>query len=179
MKYRTQVEKWIVESISNQYDYDDPVYPGELLYTAYDFEIRILNVLKDLSDDDLVDMFYQHSCGYTFRELEEDIEHEFMQENITCIITRADRIRLDEVDKNKSSMKNFKTVMDLYERALMTPEQIDAANPSEVCEAEWVIERVLEVLHDKVVSCDTCIYECNWNVPPCDRCLDFSEWEQS
>lgn len=118
VKYRTRIEKWIVESISNQYDYDGPAYPGKLLDTVYDFEDRITRVLADLSDDELVDMFYQHSCGYTFEELEEDIEYEFMQEYITCIITRADRIRLEGVDKNKSTMKNFKTVMDLYDRSL-------------------------------------------------------------
>lgn len=154
MKYRTQVEKWVVESISNQYDYDDPEYPGEILDALHDFEGRMMYILKDLSDDDLVDMFYQHSCGYTFEELEEDIEHEFMQEYITCVITRADRIRLNEVDKHKSSMKNFKTVMDLYERAMMTPAQIDAANPAEVFEAEHVIELALEVLHDKIPKRD-------------------------
>lgn len=154
MKYRTQVEKWMVETISNQYDYDDPEYPGEPLDALYDFEIKIMCTLKDLSDDELVDMFYQHSCGYTFEELEEDIEYEFMQENVTCVITRADRIRLDEVDKHKSSIKNFKTVMDLYERASMPPEWIDAANTSEVFEAEHVIELALEVLHDKIPKRD-------------------------
>jgi hypothetical protein len=178
MKYRTRVENWIVESISNQYDHDDPGYPGELLDSMYDFEDRIMCVLTDLSDDDLVDIFYQHSCGYTFEELEEDIEYEFMHEYITCIITRADRIRLEGVDKNKSTMKNFKTVIDLYERSLMTASHIDAANPSEMSDAEWVIDRVLEVLHDKVVSCDTCIHKYNLEVPPCDGCLDYSGWER-
>jgi hypothetical protein len=179
MKYRTQVELWVVESISNQCDYDDPEYPGELLDALYDFEVRIMCVLKGLSDDELVDMFYQHSCGYTFEELEEDIEYAFMQENVTCIITRADRIRLAEVDKYKSSIKNFKTVMDLYERACMTPAQIDAANSSEVFEAEHVIELALEVLRDKVVSCDTCKYMPEiYDTEPCDGCLDFSEWDK-
>ena len=150
MKYRTQVEKWIVESISNEHDYDDPMHHGELLDAIYDLEVKIMCVLKDLSDDDLVDMFYQHSCGYTFEELEEDIEYELMQENVTCVITRADRIRLSEVDKHKSLTKNFKTVMNLYERASMTPAQIEAANPPEVFEAEHVIELALEVLHDTI-----------------------------
>jgi hypothetical protein len=176
MKYRTQIEKWIVETISNQHDYYDPEHPGEPLDALYDFEVRIMCVLKGLSDDELVDMFYQHSCGYTFKELEEDIEYAFMQENVTCIITRADRIRLDEVDKYKSSIKNFKTVMDLYERACMTPAQIDAANTSEVFEAEHVIELALEVLRNGVVACNTCRFIGDTN--PCDKCYDFSEWEQ-
>lgn len=94
------------------------------------------------------------------------------------VITRRDRSRLGNVDITKSLTENFTTVIDLYERTLMTPAQIDAANSSEVFEAEHVIELALEVLHDKVVSCDTCRYECDWNAAPCDGCIDFSEWEK-
>ena len=43
-------------------------------------------------------------------------------------------------------------LMDVYERSLMTPAQIDAASPSEVVEAEHVIERALEVLHGKKIE---------------------------
>lgn len=38
-------------------------------------------------------------------------------------------------------------LMDVYGRSLMTPAQIDAADSSEVYEAEWVIKRALGVLH--------------------------------
>jgi len=40
-------------------------------------------------------------------------------------------------------------LMDVYERSLMTPAQIDAASPSESGDAEWVIERALGVLHGR------------------------------
>lgn len=63
------------------------------------------------------------------------------------VITKADRIRLDNVNKRRSLTENIATLIDLYERSLMTPAQIDAASPSEVFEAEWVIERALNVLH--------------------------------
>lgn len=43
-------------------------------------------------------------------------------------------------------------LMDVYERSLMTPAQIDAASPSEVAEAEWVILRALGVLHDNKIE---------------------------
>lgn len=99
-------------------------------------------------------------------------------ETTTCVITRHDRIRLGDVDITKSLTENFSTVIDLYERAMMSPRQIDEKNPSEVFEAEHVIELALEVLHDKVVSCDTCRYECDWDVAPCNGCIDFSEWEK-
>lgn len=95
----------------------------------------------------------------------------------TVVITRRDRSRLGNVDITKSLTENFTTIMDVYERTLLSPAQIDEANPSECGDAEWIIERALEVLHDKVVSCDTCIYPCDWNVAPCDGCLDFSEWD--
>lgn len=101
------------------------------------------------------------------------------EETTTCIITKRDRKRLGNVDKRRSITENMALIIDLYERTLMSAAQIDAANPSEVYEAEHVIELVLEVLHDKVVSCDTCRHECNWNTVPCDGCFDFSEWEQS
>jgi hypothetical protein len=99
------------------------------------------------------------------------------EETTTCIITKRDRIRLGNVDEHKSLTENFSAVIDLYERSLMTPAQIDAANSSEVFEAEHVIELALEVLHDKVVSCDTCKYSEDYTTEPCDGCLDFSEWE--
>jgi len=154
MKYRTQIEERIVELISNGFDYSDPEYPNETLRSLTEFERKISHVLQDFTDDELVDMFYQHSCGYTVKELEEDIEYEMMQEKVTCVVTRADRIRLDGVDKHKSSIKNFTTVMDLYERSLMTPAQIESANSPEVFEAEHVIKLALEVLHDKIPKGD-------------------------
>jgi hypothetical protein len=102
-----------------------------------------------------------------------------MTETIACVITKRDRTRLGNVDNNKSLTENFTTVIDLYERALMTPAQIDAANPSEVFEAEHVIELAFEVLHDRVISCDTCRHECDYGNLSCDGCIDFSEWEHS
>lgn len=48
---------------------------------------------------------------------------------------------------NESHGVVLNRVMDVYERSLMTPAQIDQASPSEVSEAEWVIERALNVLH--------------------------------
>ena len=71
-------------------------------------------------------------------------------ETTTCVITQHDRIRLGDVDRRKSLTENFTTVIDVYEKSLMTPAQIDAANSSEVFEAEHVIELALEVLHDKI-----------------------------
>jgi hypothetical protein len=38
-------------------------------------------------------------------------------------------------------------IIEVYKRSLMTPTQIDAASPSEMPNAEWVIERALNVLH--------------------------------
>lgn len=100
------------------------------------------------------------------------------EETTTCIITKRDRIRLGNVDEHKSLTENFSAVIDLYERSLMTPAQIDAANSSEVFEAEHVIKLALEVLHDKVVSCDTCKYMPEiYDTEPCDGWFDFSEWE--
>lgn len=64
-----------------------------------------------------------------------------------AVITKADIIRLGNVNKRRSLTENIATLIDLYERSLMTPAQIDAASPSEVFEAEWVIERALNVLH--------------------------------
>lgn len=100
------------------------------------------------------------------------------EETTTVVITRRDRTRLGEVNKRRSLTENMTSVIDVYEKSLMTPAQIDAANSSEVFEAEHVIELALEVLHNKVVSCDTCRYECDWNTAPCDGCIDFSEWEK-
>lgn len=100
------------------------------------------------------------------------------EETTTVVITKRDRIRLGNIDRRKSLTENFTTVIDLYERTLMSPAQIDKANPSECGDAEWIIERALEVFHDRVVSCDTCRYECDWNTAPCDGCIDFSEWEK-
>jgi hypothetical protein len=103
-----------------------------------------------------------------------------MTETIACVITKRDRTRLGNVDNTKSLAENLTTVIDLYERALMTPAQIDAANPSEVFEAEHVIELTLEVLRDRVISCYTCKYLHEiYDTEPCDGCIDFSEWEQS
>ena len=102
------------------------------------------------------------------------------KETTTYVITKRDRTRLGNVDNTKSLTENLTTVIDLYERALMTPSQIDAANPSEVFEAEHVIELAFEVLRDKVVSCDTCKYLHKiYDTEPCDGCIDFSEWERS
>jgi hypothetical protein len=38
-------------------------------------------------------------------------------------------------------------IIEVYKRTLMTPVQIDEASPSESADAEWVIERALNVLH--------------------------------
>ena len=38
-------------------------------------------------------------------------------------------------------------IIEVYKRTLMTPAQIDEASPSECADAEWVIERALNVLH--------------------------------
>ena len=150
MKHRQRVEEWITEIIGIQYDYADPNYPDEISYATEDFEHKIASILKDVSDNELIDMFCQHSNGYPFEELMTDIEYEAMHEMTTCVVTRADRIRLSDVDTHCSMTENLCTVLDLYERSLMTPAQIDAASPSEVFEAEHVIERALEVLHDTV-----------------------------
>lgn len=72
------------------------------------------------------------------------------EETTTCIITRADRIRLGDVDQDKSLADNFKTVIDVYQRAQLTPEAIDELNPSEMGGAEHVITRALEVLNNTI-----------------------------
>lgn len=65
----------------------------------------------------------------------------------TVVITEADQVRLGNVNKHRSLAENVFVLLGVYERSLMTPAQIDAASPSEVFEAEWVIERALNVLH--------------------------------
>jgi hypothetical protein len=45
-------------------------------------------------------------------------------------------------------------VIEVYKRTLMTPAQIDAASPSESPDAEWVIERALNVLHGIEMEAD-------------------------
>ena len=71
------------------------------------------------------------------------------EETTTIVITKRDRNRVGEVDRRKSLTENVTTVIDLYERSLMSPAQIDAMSPSETSNAEWVIERALMVLHGK------------------------------
>ena len=71
------------------------------------------------------------------------------KETTTCIITKEDRTRLENVNNKRSLTENVTTVIDLYERSLMSPAQIDAMSPSETSNAEWVIERALMVLHGK------------------------------
>lgn len=97
---------------------------------------------ESLSSDDPVNTFNMEGFGGAVYIPQE--------ETTTCVITKHDRIRLGNVDGHKSLTENFTTVIDLYERACMTPAQIDAANPAEVFEAEHVIELALEVLHDKI-----------------------------
>lgn len=41
-------------------------------------------------------------------------------------------------------------IVEVYKRTLLTPAQIVSANDPEVYEAEHVIERALEVIHDKI-----------------------------
>lgn len=72
------------------------------------------------------------------------------EETTTCIITRADRIRLGDVDQDKSLADNFKTVIDVYQRAQLTPEAIDELNPSEMGGAEHVITLALEVINGTI-----------------------------
>jgi len=99
-------------------------------------------------------MFHTYSDGCLFDELEASIEWQMTQEKTTTTITRADRMRLMDVDKNEPTWDNINRVLNVYERACMTPAMIDELNPSEVFEAEHVIERALEVLHGRIPDKD-------------------------
>ena len=146
-KYRNQIEQWIATSITDEHIC---THPDQL----YAFDDKVMAVLGDMSETELTDMYLQHACGYSLEELESDIEYDLAHEVTTCAITRGDRIRLGNINKQCSLTTNITTVLDLYDRSLMSPAQIDAANISEVSEAEHVIELALEVLHDNVPEGD-------------------------
>lgn len=74
------------------------------------------------------------------------ISHLIKEYEILIDTERVDRMRTFGTDEEEYDII-FNRVMDVYERSLMTPTQIDAMSPSEVFEAEFVIERALEVLH--------------------------------
>lgn len=145
MKYRSEIEEYIAGCIR---DNDEKLFAS----TGYSFdELSILKTLEEMDDGSLIGMFYEYSSGYdTIDELVHDIEERLAKETSTCVITRIDRIRLGEVDPMKSLTENFSTVMALYERACWSSEQIVSANDPEVYEAEWVLSRALDVLHDKI-----------------------------
>ena len=145
MKYRKEVEEWLAVTIS-----DECKYPYVFYDAIYEIECKVAHILNDMTDDELIDMFYQHSRGWPLEELEADIKRDLSQQMTTCVITSANRVRLGNIDLSRTLSDNFTTVIDVYERAQMTPEDIDAMNPSESGDAKHVITRALEVLNDNI-----------------------------
>lgn len=72
----------------------------------------------------------------------------------TCVITHADRIRLGDVDRSRSLTDNFTKVIDVYDRAQLSPAEIDRLNPSETGDSEHVLTLALEVLNDMIPEKD-------------------------
>ena len=148
MKYRTQIEEWLAEYIGiGWHDLDDDTM-------IYERECKVLAIIEDLDDEELIDLSEQHLNGYAFESIVKDIVDELSEEMTACVITRADRIRLGEVDPHETLAVNITTLLDLYERAQMSPSAIDKSNPTEVYEAEWVITRVLEFLRGEIPEAD-------------------------
>ena len=154
MKYRKQTEDRMVTIICTHHEHATPEFPDEFTDSWFEYERRISDILEDLTDNELIDMFHTYSDGCPFDEIEASIEWQMMQEKTTATITRADRMRLMDVNKNEPTWDNINRVLDLYERACMTPAMIDKLNPSESPDAEHVLKLALEVLHDRIPETD-------------------------
>ena len=174
MKYRKEVEEWLAVTIS-----DECKYPYVFYDAIYEIECKVAHILNDMTDDELIDMFYQHSRGWPLEELEADIEWDLAQKTTTCIIRRLDRARLINVDQDKNLEENLTTVLAVYCRAQLSPAEIDELNPSESGDAKHVITRALEVLNDNIPEAEEYIpsgevisirytggYEVNSQLPP-------------
>ena len=149
MKYRKEVEEWLAVTISNECKYPYVFYDA-----IYEIECKVAHILNDMTDDELIDMFYQHSRGWPLEELEADIEWDLAQKTTTCIIRRLDRNRLINIDQDKSLEENLTTVLAVYDIAQLSPTEIDALNPSESGDSEHVLTLALEVLNDRIPEKD-------------------------
>ena len=149
MKYRKQIEELIVAAISYECK-----YPPELYYALYEIECKVARILEDMTDDELVDMFYQHSDRLSFEDIEAEIEWDLARKTTTCIVRRLDRNRLINIDQDKSLEENLTTVLAVYDIAQLSPTEIDALNPSESGDSEHVLTLALEVLNDRIPEKD-------------------------
>ena len=115
MKHRSEIEEYVADCIE---DNDTILFAS----TGYRFDrLDILKDLEEMDDGSLVGMFYEYSSGYkTIDDFLHDVDDRLAKETTTCVITRADRIKLGEVDKTKSLTENFATVIAAYERLQST-----------------------------------------------------------